>query len=329
MNVNFHAEKHGKSHLDQHFSVISSYLKTENQTKKIYSTQDIVNAIIKRQQASNIERNKNELAEINLKCFDLSSSLNNETSNASKNQLVIHNLRSYYNFSSKRLNGDFVIESTIFSDLENKVELRPDSSNKLKLDLFENTSVKNKPKMPSYMDKKRIKIETHNVDIQMNNKLISSSKTTSNEIIDFMNNTKMPRYMDEERRKIEKHNVDIQIKNKLISSSDFTIPNKGSNEAKNEIIDFLNCTKMKNNKIKKYNFCVEKYKSCKCTNDLDFSFSDITNMNQIEVNKRLGEHGHPLSRDICSKKKHKRRIDEAKHELRFHLINFHGDKLGL
>ena len=313
MNVNFHAEKHGKSHLDQHFSVISSYLKTENQTKKLNSTQDIVNTIIKRQHASNIERIKNELAEINLKCFDLSSSLNNETSNANKNQLVIHNLRSYYNFSSKRLNGDFVIESTIFSDLENKVELRPDSNNKLKLDLFENTLAKNKPKMPSYMDKKRRKIETHNVDIQINNKLISSNNT---------NNTKMPSFMDIKRRKIETNNS-------LISSSDFTIPNKGSNEAKNEIIDFLNSTKLQNSKINKYNFCIEKYKSCKCTKDLDFSFSDINNMNQVEVNKRLGEHGHPLSRDICSNKKHKRRIDEAKHELRFHLINFHGAKLGL
>ena len=119
---------------------------------------------------------------------------------ASKNQLVIHNLRSYYNFSSKRLNGDFAIESTIFSDLENKVELRPDSNNKL--DLFENTSVKNKPKMPSYMDKKRRKIETHNVDIQMNNKLVSSNNT---------NNTKMPSFMDIKRRKIETNNFGIQI----------------------------------------------------------------------------------------------------------------------
>ena len=320
MNVNFHAEKHGKSHLDQHFSVISSYLKTENLTKKINSTHDIVNTILKRQQASNIERIKNELSEINLKCFDLSSRLNNETSNANKNQLVIHNLRSYYNFSSKRLNGDFIIESTIFSDLENKVELRPDSNNKLKLELFENTLAKNKPKMTSYMDKKRKKIETHNVDIQINNKLISSSKTVQNK------SSNEPCYMDIKRRKIEADNVGIQIKDTLISSAK-TIPNKSSNEAKNEIIDFLN--NMKNNKIKKYNFCIGKYKSCKCTRDLDFSFSDINNMNQFEVNKKLGEHGHPLSRDIFSKKKRKRRVDEAKHELRFHLINFHRNKLAL
>ena len=52
-------------------------------------------------------------------------------------------------------------------------------------------------------------------------------------------------------------------------------------------------------------------------------------MNQIEVNKNLGEHGHPLSRDICSAEKRKRHTDEAKHELRFHLINFHRNELAL
>jgi len=120
-------------------------------------------------------------------------------SNAKNNQLVIQNLRSYYNFSSKMVNGKYVIESTIFSDLENTVELSADSNNKLKINACDERITANK--IPSYLDKKRRKIETHNVDLQINAKLITPKMVpssivskTENEIIDFLNDNTIKKY---------------------------------------------------------------------------------------------------------------------------------------
>ena len=50
-------------------------------------------------------------------------------------------------------------------------------------------------------------------------------------------------------------------------------------------------------------------------------------MNQNEVNQELSKHGHhPKSRDIIGvARTYKRRIDEAREEFRFNLINHHKD----
>jgi hypothetical protein len=51
--LNFFAEKHGKNNRDTHFSNISKFIKDESLVKQLSSSQDIVNAISKRQQISN------------------------------------------------------------------------------------------------------------------------------------------------------------------------------------------------------------------------------------------------------------------------------------
>ena len=53
MNLNFFGDKHGKSEVDIQFSNVSRFIKAESLTRKIYNSQGIVDAIIKRQCISN------------------------------------------------------------------------------------------------------------------------------------------------------------------------------------------------------------------------------------------------------------------------------------
>ena len=57
VNLNFFGDKHGKNSRDSHFSNIAKFIKDESLVKKLKSTQDIVDAIIKRQLIAN-ENNK-------------------------------------------------------------------------------------------------------------------------------------------------------------------------------------------------------------------------------------------------------------------------------
>ena len=53
VNLNFFIEKHGKNSRDTHFSCISRFIKEESLIKKIESTQDVVDAIHRRQATAN------------------------------------------------------------------------------------------------------------------------------------------------------------------------------------------------------------------------------------------------------------------------------------
>ena len=56
--MNFFAEKHGKNSRDTHFSQISKFIESESKLKQMTSSQDIVDAILKRQDISNRNRSK-------------------------------------------------------------------------------------------------------------------------------------------------------------------------------------------------------------------------------------------------------------------------------
>ncbi len=64
VNWNFFVEKHGKNQRDQHFSVISKYIRQETFIRKLYDSADLVETINRRQNNSNnyrIEYKKNEI----------------------------------------------------------------------------------------------------------------------------------------------------------------------------------------------------------------------------------------------------------------------------
>ena len=277
MNINFHAEKHGKSHLDQHFSVVSHYLKMENFQRKINCSQDIVDIINSRQEVSNLERIKAKQNRIEIKCFKLNPQIAKQTKHLKKSQIVVQNMRSYYNFTSKKewdidtKRTKLIIESTIFSDLELKIKLG-EAKIKMKDYKFKYEGEKMAPK-------KKINLAS---------------------------------YIDKKRRRIERQNNDIEIDANLVVNRDI-----GTSD--NNISIFLN---QKN--IKRFCFCNNACEECLVTSK--YRFNDINEMNQQEVNEELSKHGHPKSRDIKGVgKTHKRKVDEARDELRFHLINHHKD----
>ena len=128
-------------------------------------------------------------------------------------------------------------------------------------------------------------------------------------------------YIGKKRRRIERHNVNIQLDENLVESTSQNI----ETEINSEIEKFLN---QKN--ISRFNFCNESCHNWDDEEHAKYSFMDINNLNQSEINAQLSKHGHPVSRDIKTVgKPHKRRVDEGKNELKFHLINFHRDKLFL
>ena len=108
---NIFCEKHGKSGRDQHFSAISSFLESESLVKRLESTSDIVDALIKRQKIVNKVRisSKKEPVEFWVGAVDTDLRL----VTVARPQRVIVDLQSYYNFHN---NDNFVLQTSIYSD---------------------------------------------------------------------------------------------------------------------------------------------------------------------------------------------------------------------
>lgn len=59
--MNFFGEKHGKSSRDQHFSIISTFLRNAEITKQLKSTKDVIDALNIEQEKSNQTRKSSKL----------------------------------------------------------------------------------------------------------------------------------------------------------------------------------------------------------------------------------------------------------------------------
>ena len=53
VNLNYFAEKHGKNARDAHFSKLAQFIKAESLIRRLRNSQDIVDAIISRQNMAN------------------------------------------------------------------------------------------------------------------------------------------------------------------------------------------------------------------------------------------------------------------------------------
>lgn len=53
VSLNFFGDKHGKNNRDAHFSNLSRFVKSESLVKRLESSKDIVDAILKRQELAN------------------------------------------------------------------------------------------------------------------------------------------------------------------------------------------------------------------------------------------------------------------------------------
>ena len=112
INLNFFAEKHGKNSRDQHFSVISNYVRLESFKQKITCTQQLVEVLNNRQYESNTMRIAARIPAIESFAYVLPA--NPETDCLSLR--TVKNLRMFYNFFSYELNGRINLTTKTFSE---------------------------------------------------------------------------------------------------------------------------------------------------------------------------------------------------------------------
>ena len=110
IQMNFFAENHGKNSRDQHFSVVSNYVRLESFKVKITSTQQLVDVLNRRQHESNSSRGDDGLEEIESYAFVL-----RHVPEQVNSRRIIKNLKMYYNFSSYIRNGSINLTTNTFS----------------------------------------------------------------------------------------------------------------------------------------------------------------------------------------------------------------------
>ena len=139
INLNFFAERHGKNSRDQHFSVISSYVRLESFKEKITSSQHLVDTINKRQSESNKLRKSAKMDEIESYAYVLRSITEQDELNYLRR---VDSLKLYYNISAYIKNEQIFLKSKIFSktfvpsgqyiDIESKLIKKAINQRKLK-----------------------------------------------------------------------------------------------------------------------------------------------------------------------------------------------------
>ena len=114
-----------KDNRDSHFSCLTVFLKSEMMEKKLSSSQDIVDAINKHQNLSNIERIKQNKIPIRTVAL-----IHNYSNDKHINQNIIQDLKCFYNLYS---DSDYKINSKIYTDLNDSKGLLVKSKEKKSL----------------------------------------------------------------------------------------------------------------------------------------------------------------------------------------------------
>ncbi len=121
MSLNYFCEKHGKNSRDQHFSTVSNFIEQESLVKKLCSSQDICDAIVKGQLHANLNNARisslqrtntsREFLQTDTKAYVVPV---NNNSNVIHRLLVVDNLKRYYNFYTD--DDSYVLKSHFMSD---------------------------------------------------------------------------------------------------------------------------------------------------------------------------------------------------------------------
>ena len=127
VSFNLFCEKHGKNSRDQHFSVVSNFIRQEAFIKKLCSSQDICDAIERHQNFANIDKERMNLLQkqttkkfkkINTKAFVIPE---HNSQQYSMLTLTVQGLRKYYNFFTDR---SFRLKTHLMSDQDNFITLQ-------------------------------------------------------------------------------------------------------------------------------------------------------------------------------------------------------------
>jgi len=116
VNSNYFGEKHGKFSRDQHFSVISYYIRRESNKNWIKCSQDIADIINSSQIKSNEYRNHQSKNEIETHALVLNADCNQRYI---KKTRVLQNITCFYNLQNCDIDGEFYLNSLYILILTN------------------------------------------------------------------------------------------------------------------------------------------------------------------------------------------------------------------
>lgn len=119
VSLNYFCEKHGKNSRDQHFSLVSHFIKEESMIKQLTSSQDICDAINKGQLKKNLQNERltslqkedsnTVFKQITTKSFVIPP----HEDQIQIHQLIIKDLRKYYNFFT---DDQLILKTNFMSD---------------------------------------------------------------------------------------------------------------------------------------------------------------------------------------------------------------------
>lgn len=293
VNSNYLGEKHGKFGRDQHFSVISYFLRKESFKNLITNTTDIANAINSYQNQSNRFRRTQFKEDLEVFAFVLNPNVNEIYK---KNTRLIHDLTSFYNLQNIEIDNEYFLNSTVYSDLNDLIDPR-----------FLNSVVEEERGIVNYQGPSEIEEEQLNIDSYLKHKrqtieilLKSVQKTPS--------------------RTISINNI-----NQIMNSDTRT-----SGASSSIITDIPTTSNRIEQAIDSSPLQTPKFCSANCTNCMIsplYSVEQLKTVNsnrrligQIKINEELSRHSHPKSRKIKNKL---RNTEQALSELLEHYYFVH------
>jgi hypothetical protein len=257
VNSNYFGEKHGKFSRDQHFSLISYYIRRESIKFWIKSAEDIAEIINSSQINSNIFRMEQSKNEIQTRAYVLNPNFNQKYI---KKIRVIQHLTCFYNLQNVFIEGEFYLNSTVYSDLEKFID-------------------------PKYLDSV---VSSENSIINFKDKNIAQESELNIES-----------YLKIKRQRIEiflstatpqpspSKVIDTSIRNIQISQPTFLSPISNPTTSKKPEYCTNDCNKCKAH----IEYSLEQLNAKNGSKNL---------IGQIQINDELFKHSHPKSRKINS-----------------------------
>jgi hypothetical protein len=295
VNSNYLGEKHGKFGRDQHFSVISYYLRKESFKNLIANTNDIANTINSCQNQSNIHRRTQLKQDIEVFAFVLNPSINESYK---KHTRLIADITSFYNLQNIVFDNEYFLNSTVYSDLKDFIDPR-----------FLNSVIDEERGIVNFQGPQQIEPEQLNIDSHLKHKrqtieifLQSATKTPS-------------------------RSVSINNINNLANNSSPSIPVRSLSFSTNlPSTSYQNESMINPSSSIEPIFCNRMCKNCKVSPLYSIEQLKTINGNrrlvgQLKLNEELSNHGHPKSRKMPNNKL--RNTEQTLEELLEHYKFFH------
>lgn len=292
VNSNYLGEKHGKFSRDQHFSIISYYLRKESFKNFIANTTDIANAINSCQNQSNLFRRSQLKNDFEVFAFVFNP---NPNERYTKKTRLIQNLTSFYNLQNIVIENEYFLNSTVYSDLKDFIDIRflnsvIDEERSIVNFQCNQVIVEDELNIDSYLKQKRQTIEILLKSVTKNpSRTVSTNSTNQN---------------------TETNQINL-IETSTITTTDIPTSSNQNSEAN------FNSTPI---------FCNNNCRNC--TILPTFSVEQLKTVNgnkrligQLKLNEELSIHGHPKSRKMTNGKF--RNTEQALLEILEHYKHFH------